>query len=231
MLSSYTDESNNFYSIHDEELIPILLSGQKCKIKEEVSNFLSSEIVLKNSLSLVAYLYEVEEINYEIVYLLLESGVNPNLSIYGRVPLHLLYNKGLLSSYIDMMVSYNANLNIIDDNGRTLIQRAALSSDIEGVRLLLAKGASVLIQDNYGNTALSSLLWFIRDAEDDFDKNHKELDEGTKILWEKVEEMSKVTKAQRSMVEILDKATRKEMDKFGLLTEEQAAIQNWRCNY
>ncbi len=210
--NGYTDEKNHFACVLDEKLLPSILLGTEKEILDCIKECVELGINLKNSLALVAYLYERDELSKQVIEALLAAGVDPDNHYYNRIAVHMLYDLGFLDEFIDLLCKYNANLNIIDDNGSTLIKAAASRSDIKTLKMLINKGASVLIQDNYGATALSSLNQQIAD-EIEYDENYI------------------ITDTQKEIIELLDKTARKEMDTLGLLTEEQSAIQNWRCEY
>lgn len=247
---AYSGEDNKLLCPYDEVFISLVVYKDKSVIEDYIAENISSPKELKDSMALVAYLDQNEDIDKNIVALLLKSGVNPNTNIFSRIPLHQIYHKAkkpknndkppilgdidsvtvenlddyfklyeefmnrynLLPDYIDLLLSYGANINIINDNGDTLLKEAVFRSDINTIKLLIAKGASVLVQDNYGSTALSKLFWKISDDNEDKDDYT-------------------ITDVQKEMIELLDKTAREEMDKLGILSQHDAAIQNWRCDY
>ncbi len=208
----YTDLNNQFATAIDKTLLPCVLHGTEHEILNCIKQCIDDRVNLKNSLALVAYLHERKALSKQVIEVLLAAGVGPDNHCYNKIAIHILYDLGFLDEFIDLLCKYNANLNIIDDNGSTLIKTAASRSDIKTLKMLIKKGASVLIQDNYGATALSSLNQQIAD-EIEYDENYI------------------ITDTQKEIIELLDKTARKEMDTLGLLTEEQSAIQNWRCEY
>lgn len=212
---SYTNLENHFATEADKQLLPLVIHGDS----QEITNFIKNNIKigsdLKTSLALVAYLYERGEGEYlsrDVIKSLLTAGVDPNNRMYSRIAIHKLYSLGVLNEFIDLFIDFGANLNVINDNGVTVLGQAMSNSDIDTMKMLIAKGASVLIQNNYGDTVLSSLNRKIHDSTDD-------------------DERYTPTCIEEKMIELLDRCARKEMQNLGLLTEKQASIQNWRCNY
>ncbi|KAJ4155817.1 hypothetical protein LMH87_001044 [Akanthomyces muscarius] len=57
-------------------------------------------------------------------------------------------------SSVELLIKYGADLNFIDDNGRTVLHDAAESNDGEMVQMLLGRGANADLMDRAGMTAL-----------------------------------------------------------------------------
>lgn len=95
-----------------------------------------------------------------VLKLLLQCGGDPNLSAggvgytnIGAIPLHMAAKNGHLAA-MGTLVNASANINVIDQNGRTPLMVASSSGQAESVRWMVGRGACVDVETDYGYTAL-----------------------------------------------------------------------------
>lgn len=100
---------------------------------------------------------------FEVVKILLERDVDPNvLNKDGSSPLSILrftgYNnehaKKIKNAALDLLIVSHVDLNVVGENGRTLLQSAVMDSNLMLVEKLLAGKAEPNIQDEAGRSAL-----------------------------------------------------------------------------
>ncbi len=100
---------------------------------------------------------------FEVVKILLERDVDPNvLNKDGSSPLSILrftgYNnehaKKIKNAALDLLIVSHVDLNVVGENGRTLLQSAVMDSNLMLVEKLLAGKAEPNIQDEVGRSAL-----------------------------------------------------------------------------
>ncbi len=215
MNMSYYRFVNNIEIDIDYKLIRILLD-----LDSNVYNFDDLELFLKEikpkdldkSISLIAYALSSKKISIKVVTLLLEKGVNPNNNWLTYTALHAI-DRTSIFHYLDIFVKYGANLNLVTEGGDTILSTAALYENIMLIKKLLSLGASTLVQNKYGENALLSFIYHIDDENHDNPNRYKR------------------TKKQEKIIAILDLATRKEMEKFNIITQEQLSLQDWRDCY
>ncbi len=196
----------------DHQLIRVLLDGSNDIVDlrlllKKIKN--SSE--LDKSISLIAYILSYRNPSLEVVTMLLEKGVNPN-NYWLSYSALLSIKETKVINFLDIFVKSGVNLNLVDENGYTLLRLACIWEDIKLIKKLLSLGASAIIQDNYGQTALSSFFAYINN--ENYDKPKY-----------------KITKKQYTIIKLLDNCARKEMEKFKLINKNHLSVQDWRCNY
>ena len=79
-------------------------------------------------------------------------------------PLFLAVGNGNLK-IAEMLLNFGADVNAVDDEGKTSLMRLDEDANVELVRLLLKHGAKINAVDNYGNTPLISAVGDYADAE------------------------------------------------------------------
>ena len=97
----------------------------------------------------------------ELVILLLQHGADPNVRDNdGDTPLHLCMMsacEGVTNgNLVHILVSYNANVNDLNDDFESPLKYAVLYNCTEGVRVLLQNGASPNAIDREGTTILTT---------------------------------------------------------------------------
>ena len=79
----------------------------------------------------------------EMVSLLLEKGADPNAANKGKLtPLHNAAHHGR-SQVVRKLITYHANVNILDAQGWTPLAWGIASDDLKTVEVLLANGADL----------------------------------------------------------------------------------------
>lgn len=113
---------------------------------------------------------ERSEIPAIVAYLLVwGSDVNDRLPSPGRgvcisysritkncatTPLHMLSARGSTKDILEIMLAAGADVNVLDEDERTPLHRAAATGDVEAVRTLLQSGANAEATDAQGETPL-----------------------------------------------------------------------------
>lgn len=94
----------------------------------------------------------------EIVYLLLENGVDPNsLGEGGKGVLFFVTENVYINNeltLLKMLLDKGANPNTKSAAGETILMRAVVGGNLDSVKLLLQKGADLTIKNNEGKTAV-----------------------------------------------------------------------------
>ncbi len=118
----------------------------------------AQNLIYKNS-----YIKNCFKTNFEIVKLLIKLGADVNLHSYGRsgiaIPLnHEIHNyledKENHLLIIKDLINAGADLNLVDNNGTTLLMRAVQTGCNKIVSLLLENGANINLVNKDGATAL-----------------------------------------------------------------------------
>lgn len=91
----------------------------------------------------------------EIAQVLLDLGANVlALDQEGKPPLHYCRNIPM----IDILLSHGANINSLDYNGRSCLHTAAERGHAGVIRYLIEKGATVYVEDEFGQTPLHAAI-------------------------------------------------------------------------
>jgi ankyrin repeat protein len=139
--------------------------------------------LLKKILGYKPRLDRVDKENRNIIFKLVQWGnlellkifINFNCDInhkdkYGNTPLSFLVQEGIklkaskqrenFLEVLSFLLKYRTDVNLVDDNGRTILQKAIIADDLEVVeKLMLSKKADITIKDNQGRTALHHTQW------------------------------------------------------------------------
>ena len=79
-----------------------------------------------------------------IVQYLLEKGANIEAKDFlGQTPLHSICESENRVQAMECLIDHGANIEAKNSNGRTPLHEAAYSDNVEGVNLLLSRGANV----------------------------------------------------------------------------------------
>jgi len=97
----------------------------------------------------------------EIVRRLLDAGVDAKFR-YGNDLTALMWAAGhedgvgvrAAESVVDLLLSHGAQIDAVDDRGRTALMMAAELGHAEAVGVLIGRGADQTVRDKSGNTAL-----------------------------------------------------------------------------
>lgn len=116
-------------------------------------------------------LFEVVNYNhFELVRILLNYGMNPNLiDKEGNTPLSILVEEGLKvkdkeekERFLERLVfflKFRVNVEAQDLEGKTVYHKAVIANDLDVVEKLLTKKADLNIKDKQGRTALHHTQW------------------------------------------------------------------------
>ncbi len=108
--------------------------------------------------------------DFESLKIIVNYGVNLNITDKRNyTPLMYMVEEGLKikdkkdkDSFIERLVNflkYRVNINIQDNDGRTVIHKAVIANDLAVVEKLLTKKADLTLQDIHGRTALHHTQW------------------------------------------------------------------------
>ena len=108
--------------------------------------------------------------DFETLKIIINYGLNLNIKDErGYTPLMHLVEDGLRlkekrerESFLERLVyflKYRVNVDIQDNDGKTVIHKAVMSNDLIVVEKLLTKKADLSIKDNHGRTALHHTQW------------------------------------------------------------------------
>jgi ankyrin repeat protein len=108
--------------------------------------------------------------DFETLKIIINYGLNLNIKDKrGYTPLMHMVEEGLKlkekrerESFIERLVNflkYRVNVDIQDNDGKTVIHKAVMANDLAVVEKLLSKKADLTIKDNHGRTALHHTQW------------------------------------------------------------------------
>lgn len=108
--------------------------------------------------------------NLDLIKLLINNGADANISDYeGNTPLSRLIDDGLTRKTqkereqflerIVFLLKFRIDLNITDEEGKTVFHKTVISNDIEVIEKLLTKKVDLDIRDKQGRTALHHTQW------------------------------------------------------------------------
>lgn len=89
---------------------------------------------------------------YSLVKTLLNYGMDPNRKNGGDPLLH--YAVGCGPDIVELLLDRHAQINALNDAGRSALFFALIDHDIETANMLLNRGADLTIKDKHGDTAL-----------------------------------------------------------------------------
>ena len=147
----------DYYEAYDIECIDPLPLVEMDAIEEFEQASILEEIMLDvnpTPLHEAVYRRDLEEIKF-----LLEQGANPNITnTLGQTPL----NRVALSNWEDKkawkkslgLLITKENVNIADEDGNTPLHEITFQGNIEGIKILLEKGADLNATNVYGQTPL-----------------------------------------------------------------------------
>lgn len=98
--------------------------------------------------------YCSSEDDIEILELLLNNGVNPNLKVEGGVPLIVSAAEYGNALAVAALAEFGANVNQKNNEGKTSLHIAANGKDLDVTKSLIEAGADVNVKDNDGFTPL-----------------------------------------------------------------------------
>jgi hypothetical protein len=105
--------------------------------------------------------------HYELVKTVVSQGANVNWASFygcGQRPVHFAARFGHIKS-LKLLLKYNANTSLTDDEGRTALHIGAIFQNISIVRFLIENGVNVRVEDIYGRTALHAAIESIQGIE------------------------------------------------------------------
>ncbi|QKF78780.1 ankyrin repeat domain-containing protein [Arcobacter defluvii] len=108
--------------------------------------------------------------DFDTLRTIINYGVNLNISDkHGCTPLMYMVEEGLKlkdkkdrEAFVERLVNflkYRINIDIQDNDGRTVIHKAVIANDLTVVEKLLTKKADLTIKDIHGRTALHHTQW------------------------------------------------------------------------
>ena len=126
--------------------IAIMLKNQEVV---EMLLFAGAQVNLADQFGWTPLLHAISVQSDEITRLLLEHGVSINgpISEGLRSPIH--YATCWEVAHLNFILSYNPNVNAVDEQGRTALHLAAASNHPEMIKILLEHGADRTIKDVY----------------------------------------------------------------------------------
>lgn len=141
---------------YQELLKRVLKYKPNLDIKREDGQTTFFDVVTYNDLELIKHL-----INY---------GVNPNIiDDKGNTPLSLMIEEGLkiqkgrerelFLEKLVFMLKFRVDVDLQDENGRTILHKAVIADDLAVVEKILSKKADLSIRDKQGRTALHHTQW------------------------------------------------------------------------
>ena len=152
-------------STNSKEELPSVKKTKRMQIREanELANKLAQEKIDLNE-KLLKTIYDGDlDGDLETIIEALEKGadVNAQSRDYGYTVLMWAAYRGHLEVMNVLLLDYEADVNIQDDEGNTALMKAVGIMRPEVVRVLLDNGANVHIQNNKGETALTwiSVWW------------------------------------------------------------------------
>jgi ankyrin repeat protein len=106
----------------------------------------------------------------DLIKLFLNYGINPNIQDKkGNTPLSCMVEDGLklkdkrekelFLERLVFLLKFRVNVDIQDNQGRTVFHKAVIANDLVVVEKLLTKKANLSIKDNQGRTALHHTKW------------------------------------------------------------------------
>ncbi|MFI4956396.1 MAG: ankyrin repeat domain-containing protein [Gammaproteobacteria bacterium] len=114
---------------------------KKSKELKGIKSLLTAESVnQKNKWGDTPLFRSVNDFRPELVELLLKNGANPNVMNGYMAPMHLAAMNGYFQ-ILQLLLAYNANIDIKDVNGKTPLHIAASNGMLEILDHLLSKGA------------------------------------------------------------------------------------------
>lgn len=146
------DENGNYLSL----LKRMLLRKPKLNVPKSNGRTIIFDVITYN--------------NLELIRVLLNSGVDPNLADNeGNTPLSVLIDEGLKLTRISerehflerivFLLKYRIDVDVVDKDGRTIFHKAVIANDLEVIEKLLTKKANLNIKDKQGRTALHHTQW------------------------------------------------------------------------
>ena len=108
----------------------------------------------------LALLIPDKDKHYELVENVVMHGADVNWSSYygfGQRPVHYASRFGHIKC-LELLLRYNANASLTDEEGRTALHLASIFQNIAIVRLLLNTGVNHDLEDHYGRTALHAAI-------------------------------------------------------------------------
>ena len=167
---AYTDDLEKGYLVVNEN---------------HISNFeilLQSPHISQSTLDkifVLALIIPDKDKHYDLVEKVIMHGANVNWSSYygsGQRLQHYASRFGHIKC-LELLLRYNANASLTDEEGRTALHLAAIFQNIAVVKLLLQNGVNHDWEDHYGRTALHAAIESIDGIESEVlgDKNSRVL--------------------------------------------------------
>lgn len=100
----------------------------------------------------------------ESLQVLVDAGVDVNATFRGRTPLMLAVSGGNPKA-AEILIKAGANVNAVDEDGRSVLWRAIVEERPDMVRLLLENGADAKAKDPQGRTMLEVAMEEVTDRE------------------------------------------------------------------
>jgi HEAT repeat protein len=160
----------------------------------------------------------INNLEVENVRLLLDAGIDPNerLDDAGMRPLHVLYfgsgctvmsypSPDSTTTLTHLFLERGADPNIADDRGNTALKLAASACDAKIVRILIAAGADMAKEDNFGMTAFDLAIGI--SAFSGSDAPEAFIDAGFRITPENAAKLRENYSDNPRIQEILNRAT------------------------
>ena len=105
--------------------------------------------------------------HYDLLHNVIVQGADVNWASFygfGQRPVHFAARYGHIKC-LRLLLEYNANPSLTDDEGRTALHIGAIYYNISIVRLLLEQEINIDIEDRYGRTALHAAIESIQGIE------------------------------------------------------------------